>query len=292
MSSADASGAALAVIGGSGLYRMKDVDIIEEKVVQTPFGEPSDAVMVAELNGQKLLFLPRHGRGHRIMPGEINYRANICALKMLGARRIVSISAVGSMREDFHPGEIVIVDQFFDRTWGRRGTFFGEGLVGHVPFADPVCNEMAAKLYASAQELGIKSHMGGTYICIQGPTFSTRAESRIFRQWGVDVIGMTNLPEARLAREAEMCYATMALVTDYDCWRTEEDDVSVESIVETLKKNVSNAQEILRHAAENIMKNDDCECHRALEGVILSDMALVDRKTKQRLKPIAGRVIK
>jgi len=282
---------ALAVIGGSGLYNMKGVKIVEERRVETPFGEPSDAITVAELDSVRLLFLPRHGKDHRILPSEINYRANLCGLKMMGATRVVSVSAVGSMKENIHPGEIVIVDQFFDRTWGRPNTFFGDGVVGHVPFGDPVCGDMADTLHHAAKDLGIPVHKGGTYICIQGPTFSSRAESRIFRTWNVDVIGMTNLPEARLAREAELCYATLALVTDYDCWRSGEEDVSIDAILGIIGKNVSNAQEIIRRSAEKLMKGAVCKCMRALDHVIVTDKSKINEEARARLLPIAGRVL-
>ncbi len=240
-----------AVIGGSGLYAMNDLEDVQTHEVETPFGLPSDAVITGTLEGVRVAFLPRHGRGHRYMPTEVNYRANVWALKSLGAEFIVSVSATGSMKEEIEPGHLVIADQFIDRTTDRVRSFFGDGVVGHVGFGDPVCETLRQVVLAAAQKSGApKVHDGGTYICIEGPTFSTRAESNLFRSWGVSVIGMTNMPEARLAREAQMSYATIALATDYDCWHDSEEDVSVEAVIKILQQNVQNAQNVIRGVAK------------------------------------------
>jgi len=231
----------IGVIGGSGLYKMDALEDLKSVGVKTPFGEPSDEYITGSLGGVKMVFLPRHGKEHRLLPSEINYRANIYGMKKLGVTAIISVSAVGSMKEDIHPGDMVIVDQFFDRTKARESTFLGSGVAGHVEFAKPVCGDLSRVLYEAAKEAGATVHMGGTYVCIEGPQFSTRAESLIYRSWGVDVIGMTNIPEAKLAREAGICYATIALSTDYDCWHEEEESVTVEMILETIKNNVSMA---------------------------------------------------
>src|SRR5512138_1934797 len=236
----------IGLIGGSGLYEMEGLERIREERISTPFGDPSDAYVLGRLHGRAVAFLSRHGRGHRLMPSEINYRANIFGFKQLGAAWVLSASAVGSMKEEIRPRDILIPDQFFDRTTRRPSTFFGEGLVAHVSFADPVCPHLADLLVRTSREAGARTHGGGTYLCIEGPQFSTRAESRIYRSWGVDVIGMTNLQEAKLAREAELCYATVAMVTDYDCWHPEHDSVTVEQIVAVLNKNAENACNFFR----------------------------------------------
>jgi 5'-methylthioadenosine phosphorylase len=239
-----------------------------------------------------MVFLPRHGRGHRLLPSEVNYRANIFGMKQLGVERIISVSAVGSMREDIAPGHIVIPDQFFDRTQGRRAsTFFGEGVVGHVQFADPVCGDLSAILGTAASEVGAIVHRGGTYICIEGPNFSTRAESKIFRSWGVDVIGMTNLPEARLAREAEICYGTIALATDYDCWHEEHDDVSVEAVLAIIAQNVATARNIIRAAVANLAGARSCSCGEALRYAIMTRRDLIPLETKARLGVLMGKYL-
>ena len=238
--------AVIGVIGGSGLYEIEGLSNVCEVVVETPYGPTSDALVTGDLHGVKMVFLPRHGRGHRLLPSEVPFTANIYAMKKLGVERIISVSAVGSMREEIVPGHIVIPDQFFDRTLGKRPmTFFGEGIAGHVQFADPVCKDLSAVLYAAAQEAGATVHRGGTYLCMEGPQFSTRAESQIYRSWGVDIIGMTNINEARLAREAEICYGTIALATDYDCWHTAHDDVSIEAIIAIIQQNVAMARKII-----------------------------------------------
>ncbi|MDX2480026.1 MAG: S-methyl-5'-thioadenosine phosphorylase, partial [Desulfuromusa sp.] len=232
----------IGVIGGSGLYEMEGLTDVREVTLETPFGAPSDAYMTGVLDDAQMVFLPRHGRGHRLLPSEVNYRANIYGMKTLGVEHIISVSAVGSMKEEIIPGHIVVPDQFFDRTQGiRASTFFGNGVVGHVQFADPVCADLSAILVESARKVGATVHQGGTYVCIEGPNFSTRAESKIYRSWGVDIIGMTNLPESRLAREAEICYGTVALATDYDCWHEGHDDVSVEAVIAIIQQNVMTA---------------------------------------------------
>ena len=235
-----------AIIGGSGLYELEGLSDIEEHNVETPFGPPSSSIVSGILDGVRLLFLARHGKGHRLIPSEVNYRANIFALKKMGAVEVVSVSAVGSMRKDIHPGDIVVVDQYIDRTKGRPSTFFGSGIAGHVMFADPTCPDLSRRLFEAACGLGIKVHSKKTLMVMEGPAFSTRAESAMHRQLGVDLIGMTAMPEAKLAREAELCYSTLALATDYDCWHEEEDDVTVEAVLAVMKKNVDNAKKIIR----------------------------------------------
>jgi len=281
----------IAVIGGSGLYELPGLAHVREVRLKTPFGDPSDAFIVGELGEVRLVFLPRHGRGHRWLPTELNSRANIWGLKKLGAERVLSFSAVGSMREHIAPGHMVVVDQFIDRTRLRPQTFFGDGLVGHVQMADPVCADLAGVLYDSAQAAGATVHRGGTYLCIEGPQFSTRAESTLYRSWGVDVIGMTNLPEARLAREAELCYATVALSTDYDCWHQSEDDVTVEAVIAVMKSNVRTAQEIIRQAAGRLVGERTCSCGHALANALMTSPALVPASTRRRLDLLVGRYL-
>jgi 5'-methylthioadenosine phosphorylase len=279
------------IIGGSGLYRIDEEQIKEECRVKTPFGEPSDAIIIGTLDGQDVAFLPRHGRGHRTLPHEINFRANIYALKTLGVQRVVSVSAVGSMREEIVPGDLLIVDQFIDRTKDRPQTFFGNGIAAHVTFADPVCRNLREACVGAAKEAGVKAHDGGTYVCIEGPMFSSRAESNVYRSWGVDVIGMTNYQEAKLAREAEMCYATIALVTDYDCWRSEDADVDVEMIIKTLTEDVVKAQKVIRTLLPKL-GDGDCACHHSLENAIMTDPKLIPQKLKEDLAPIIGKYVK
>jgi 5'-methylthioadenosine phosphorylase len=244
----------IGIIGGSGLYQMPELENVREVPVETPFGSPSDAFIVGELDAVTVAFLPRHARGHKLTPSELPYRANIYAMKLLGVEYILSVSAVGSLQEKYAPTDFLIPDQFFDRTYARaaESTFFGNGIVGHVTFAHPVCNELGDILEAACREIGVKTHRGGTYICMEGPAFSTKAESNVYRQWGMDVIGMTNLQEAKLAREAEIAYATVALVTDYDCWYEGHDDVTVEMVIEYLNKNVRNAQLMLKEAVKRV----------------------------------------
>jgi len=286
------AGKVIGVIGGSGLYDMEGLEGVEEVAVSTPFGEPSDAYITGSLGDVRLVFLPRHGRGHRLLPSEVNYRANIYGMKKLGVEWIISVSAVGSMKESIEPGHIVVVDQFFDRTKGRPSTFFGGGVVGHIEFADPVCPVLSDVLYNAARAAGATVHRGGTYVCIEGPQFSTRAESRIYRSWGVDVIGMTNVPEAKLAREAEICYATIALATDYDCWHVTEESVSVEMILETLKANVKMAKEIIRGAAPAVEGERSCGCAEAMKYAVITDRSAIPAGAAEDLDPIIGKYLK
>lgn len=281
--------ALIGVIGGSGLYGVKDLQPIEEVCLSTPFGAPSDAIMIGRWNGVTAAFLPRHGRGHRIMPSHINARANIFALKLLGVEWLISVSAVGSMREAIVPGEVVIPDQFFDRTVARPSTFFQDGIAVHISFAEPVCAELSDILHAAALRAGARVHRGGTYLCIEGPQFSTKAESQVYRQWGVDVIGMTNIPEAKLAREAEMSYATLALVTDYDCWHETEEAVSVESIVRILQQNVAMAQRIIGEALPQIPVERGSPYRDALRGAIITNPSVIPAHIKADLAPLIGK---
>ena len=279
------------IIGGSGLYEMQGLELLREERVSTPFGEPSDRFLVGRLDGRPVAFLARHGRGHRLMPSELNFRANIYGFKALGAEWILSASAVGSMREEVKPLDILIPDQFFDRTSGRTSSFFGRGLVAHVSMADPTCAALGDVLYRAGTAVGATVHRGGTYLCIEGPQFSTRAESRIYRSWGVDVIGMTNLQEAKLAREAEICYATMALITDYDVWHESEDDVSVEAVVAVLRRNVETAKAILRAAVPRIPEARGCPCGHALRDAILTAPQAIPEAVKRDLALIVGRYV-
>ena len=282
----------IGVIGGSGLYQMEGLRVVEERNVATPFGAPSDPLVIGDVDGIEVAFLARHGRGHRQMPSELNYLANIYALKVLGAHTILSASAVGSMKEAYEPTHIVFPHQFIDRTRHRPDTFFGNGIVGHVAFADPICAGASMMMASAARECGAFAHEGGVYVCIEGPQFSTRAESALYRSWGVDVIGMTNLQEAKLAREAEICYVTMALVTDYDCWH-ESGDVSVEQILEYLRANAAMAQRIIRTTIPRVAaRTRDCACANALRYAIITDPAAVPAEVKRDLAPIIGRYIR
>ncbi len=274
----------IGVIGGSGLYELPGLSKVREVALRTPFGAPSDAFVTGELGEVRLVFLPRHGRGHRILPSEINARANIWGFKKLGAERLLSFSAVGSMKEEIAPGHLVIVDQFIDRTRGRTSTFFGGGLVGHVQFADPVCADLSAVVHRAAGAAGASVHRGGTSLCIEGPQFSTRAESRLYRSWGVDVIGMTSLPEARLAREAGLCYAAVALSTDYDCWHESEEDVTVEAVIAVMRRNVQTAQEVIRRAASDLVAPRTCRCGSSLEGALMTAPEQVPAATYRKLE--------
>jgi 5'-methylthioadenosine phosphorylase len=279
-----------AIVGGSGLYAIAAMEHVEERRVETPFGEPSDVVRIGTIEGRRVAFLARHGREHRLLPGEINYRANVFALKSVGVERILSVSAVGSLAPRIRPRDVVLVDQFIDRTSRRPVTFFGDGIAVHVSLADPVCPETRAVLLAAAGGESREVHDGGTYVCIEGPAFSTRAESRLYRSWGADVIGMTNLPEARLAREAEMCYATLALATDYDCWHAEEDDVNVETLLENLRANGETAGRVVRAAVMRIPERGaGCSCADALTRAILTPLREIPASIRQRLLPILGR---
>ncbi len=279
------------VVGGSGLYDIDGLTDVEEVALSTPFGEPSDAYVTGVLDGVRMVFLPRHGRGHRLTPSEINYRANVWGLKQLGVTRVLSVSAVGSMREDIAPGDFVVIDQFFDRTRHRPDTFFGDGVVAHVMFADPVCAHVREALLGSGNELGLRVHDGGTYLNMEGPQFSTRAESKIYRGWGVDVIGMTNLQEARLAREAELCYATVAMATDYDCWHESHDDVTVEAVLAIMHQNVDNARNLIRSAVPLLAPERDCPCATALQHAIMTAPERIPPEARDRLGLLVGKYL-
>ncbi len=281
----------IGVIGGSGLYEMEGLEGIREEAVRTHFGDPSDRYTLGRLQGRPVAFLARHGRGHRLMPSELNFRANIYGFKVLGAEWILSASAVGSLKEEIKPLDIVIPDQFFDRTKARPSTFFGNGLVAHVSVADPTCQALGEILYRAGGQVGATTHRGGTYVCIEGPQFSTRAESRIYRSWGVDVIGMTNLQEAKLAREAEICYATMALVTDYDVWHATEADVTVEAVVKILLKNVETAKAIIRAAVAMIPEARTCPCAHALKDAIITARHAIPAQVKRDLAPLVAKYL-
>ena len=287
----------IGVIGGSGIYDLDGLRDLEELTVDTPFGAPSDRLLRGRLGDATVIFLSRHGRGHRMHPHEVPYRANLFALKTLGVDWVISLSAVGSMRVDIRPGDLVVVDQYIDRTWGRPSTFFGDGIVAHVSFGDPVSPVLSDILYQAAVERsragggGERVHRGGTYVCINGPQFSTRAESHMYRKFGVDVIGMTAMPEAKLAREAEMSYATLALSTDYDCWHESEEEVTVEAVVAIMKKNARLAREVVALAVERIPDSHQCIAASALKGAIMTDPAQVPAATRQRLAPLIGRYL-
>src|SRR5205823_6231677 len=284
--------AKIGIIGGSGLYQMPELTDVDEIEVETPFGDPSDKFILGTLEDERVAFLPRHGRGHRFTPTELPFRANIYGMKLLGVERILSASAVGSLQERYAPLDMVIPDQFFDRTRARapESTFFGEGIVAHVTFAHPVCEELGDVLEESCKAAEVKTHRGGTYICMEGPAFSTKAESNVYRSWGMDIIGMTNLQEAKLAREAEICYATLALVTDYDCWHEGHDAVTVETAIEYLNKNVRNAQIIMREAVKNLSdKARSCGCGYALRNAIFTQPDLWPEETAKKLEAIIGK---
>ncbi len=283
--------AKIGIIGGSGLYQMEGLTDVHEVSLDTPFGKPSDNYILGTLEGQSVAFLARHGRGHKLMPTELPFRANIYGMKLLGVERIISASAVGSLQEQYAPTDILLPDQFFDRTRGRNSTFFGEGIVGHITFAHPVCDAICDVLDAAGKNIeGLKLHRGGTYCCMEGPAFSTLAESKLYRSWGMDVIGMTNLQEAKLAREAEICYATMALVTDYDCWHPDHDDVTVDMVIEYLNKNAANAQQLIRDAVRVLATQErTCKCGSALKHAILTQPAAISNEAKTRLAAIIGK---
>jgi 5'-methylthioadenosine phosphorylase len=283
--------AEIGIIGGSGLYAMAGLKDAREIRVKTPFGEPSDAIVVGTLEGKRVAFLARHGRGHRILPGEINFRANICAMKQLGVERVISVSAVGSLQEDLRPGEFLVVDQFVDRTKSRVSTFFGGGLVAHVTFDKPTCAKVSAVLADASTQCGVKVHPRGTYVCIEGPQFSTLAEAHVHRQLRFEVIGMTNVTEAKLAREAELCYASIAMITDYDCWHPEHESVTGAQIIATLNQNAENAQNVLREAVRTMPKERSCKCGAALRHALITDLKLVPPATKKRLAPIIGKYL-
>ena len=279
----------IGIIGGSGLYSMPGFEAHQEARLKTPFGEPSDAYIVGQLEGKRVAFLARHGRGHPLSPSELNFRANIFGMKMLGVDRIISLSAVGSLKEEHAPLDFVIPDQFFDRTRGRISTFFGNGIVAHISFADPVCPQLASLVQSSAREVGINSKKGGTYLCMEGPAFSTRAESNLYRSWGMDVIGMTNLQEAKLAREAEICYVTIAMVTDYDCWHEAHDAVTVDQIIDNLTKNAGNACKLVRHMVAGMPEEKTCKCGSALQHAILTDAGSIPAAIKENLRLLIGK---
>lgn len=285
--------ARIGIIGGSGLYNIEGITAVEKVSVKTPFGDPSDQYIVGTLEGKEVVFLPRHGVGHRINPSEINYRANIFGMKKLGVERILSVTACGSLKEEFAPLDFVVVSQFVDRTnQARTMTFFEGGIVAHIMFADPICPELSGLVYHAGKELELKMHKGGTYLNMEGPAFSTLAESKLYRSWGMDVIGMTNMAEARLAREAEMCYATLACVTDYDCWYPGHDSVTVEMVIANLQKNVSNAKRIIAGVVKEMKDERECGCSETLKYAIVTDRALIPQKVKKDLEPIIGKYVR
>jgi 5'-methylthioadenosine phosphorylase len=284
--------AEIGIIGGSGLYNMPGFTDPHEVHQKTPFGDPSDAYILGTLEGRKVVFLARHARGHKLLPSELNFRANIYGFKQLGVERIVSVSAVGSLKEEHKPLDFVIPNQFFDRTRHRIDTFFGDGIVAHVSLADPICSDMARVVRGACQAAGVSAKLGGTYICMEGPQFSTKAESNVYRSWGADVIGMTNLQEAKLAREAEICYVTVAMVTDYDCWHPHHDSVTVEQIVSVLVKNAENAAKVVKATIAGMPRQRDCKCGKALAHAILTDPAKIPAATKEKLQLILGKYLK
>jgi 5'-methylthioadenosine phosphorylase len=286
-----ATQAAIGIIGGSGLYSMSGLTNTRETRVKTPFGEPSDAIVLGALEGKRVAFLARHGRGHRILPSEINYRANVYAMKLLGVERIISVSAVGSLKEDLRPGEFLVPDQFFDRTKNRASTFFGEGIVAHVAFAHPTCRQLSSTLADACVHEAVMVHRRGTYVCIEGPQFSTLAEAEVHRQLRFEVIGMTNVTEAKLAREAEICYGAIAMITDYDCWHPEHESVTASQIIATLNQNAENAQKVLRTAIRELPAAASCKCGSALQHALVTDSKIVPKATKKRLAAIIGKYI-
>ena len=281
----------IGILGGSGLYDMAELTDREERVIETPWGDPSGPYVLVTLRGRRVAFLARHGEGHRLLPSELNFRANIYGFKVLGVEWILSASAVGSLREDYKPQDLVVPTQFFDRTRGRVSTFFGDGLVAHVGFAHPFCKRLSDIAFDSAKRAGASVHMGGTYVCMEGPQFSTTAESNAYRASGFDIIGMTNLQEAKLAREAEICYTTLALVTDYDCWHPDHDSVTVEMIVANLTQNAKTAQHVIASAVERLPIDRTCECARALASAIITRPSAIPEATKLKLKPLVGKYL-
>jgi 5'-methylthioadenosine phosphorylase len=285
------SQAEVGIIGGSGLYSMPGLTDISETILETPFGAPSDVYVLGTLEGRKVAFLARHGRGHRILPSELNFRANIHGFKQLGVERILSVSAVGSLKEEHKPLEFVIPDQFVDRTRHRVDTFFGDGVVAHIAFADPVCPQLSEAVAAACKKAKVVGKRGGTYLCMEGPQFSTKAESNLYRSWGMDVIGMTNLQEAKLAREAELCYVTVAMVTDYDCWHPHHDSVTIDQIIAVLAKNAENACNVVREAVAAMPKERSCKCGSALAHAIVTDRAKIPQATREKLNLIIGKYL-
>ena len=281
----------IAIIGGSGLYQMDGLSNTREVRVKTPFGDPSDAIVIGTLEDKRVAFLARHGRGHRFTPSEINYRANICALKMLGVEQVISVSAVGSLNEKYPPLDFVVPDQFFDRTRLRVATFFGGGIVAHVGFDKPTCPRLSARMVAACDSIEVKAHRGGTYVCMEGPQFSTLAESQFYRKQGFDVIGMTNLTEAKLAREAELCYATFAMVTDFDCWHPQHDSVTLDEIIANMGKNSENVQRAIREVVRALGEERACKCGKALAHAIMTDRKAIPAAAKRRLAPIIGKYV-
>ncbi|MBI3680469.1 MAG: S-methyl-5'-thioadenosine phosphorylase [Acidobacteria bacterium] len=281
----------IGIIGGSGLYTMPGFEAHQEARIETPWGEPSDAYIAGTLAGKRVAFLARHGRGHRISPSELNFRANIYGFKKLGVRQIISLSAVGSLKEEHKPLEFVLPDQFFDRTRGRVSTFFGEGAVAHISFADPICERLSKIVFEACRQAGVTAKRGGTYLCMEGPAFSTKAESSVYRSWGMDVIGMTNLQEAKLAREAEICYVTVAMVTDYDCWRPGHDAVTVNDIIANLTKNAENAAKVVGGAVSRLDDDATCKCHSALSHAIITDRKAIPEATRKKLELLIGKYL-
>lgn len=282
---------AIGIIGGSGLYEMEGLEEVREVEVSTPFGAPSDMLVTGRYAGRPLVFLPRHGRGHRFLPSEVPYRANLWALKSLGVEWVISVSAVGSLEEELHPGDICLPDQFIDRTWGRQSTFFGNGLAGHVGFANPICAELQQAVWDTREAVAARFHRGGVYLCMQGPQFSTRAESFLHRSWGARVIGMTNATEAKLAREAELCYVTVALVTDYDCWHESEAEVSIEAVLEVLHKNVDTAKRIIQKAVPRIPAQRACPCATAARYALMTPAAQIPPETRRAVELLYGKYL-
>ena len=283
----------IGIIGGSGLYKIEGIKDIKQVKIETPFGEPSDKFTVGNIEGKEVVFLPRHGIGHRISPSEINYRANIFGMKKLGVERIISVTACGSLKEQIKPLDFVVVDQFVDRTnRARNMTFFEKGIVAHIVFAHPICEELSRVVYEAGKTLKLNMHKGGTYINMEGPAFSTLAESNLYRSWGIDVIGMTNMPEAKLAREAEICYSTLACVTDYDCWHPQQESVTIDMVIQNLSKNIENAKKIISEIIRKLSEKRSCVCKDALQYAIVTDTKLIPEKTKNDLKIIIGKYVK
>jgi len=282
----------IGIIGGTGLYQMEGLNVKETRKIKTPFGDPSDEYIIGELEGKEVVFLPRHGVGHRLLPSELNFRANIFGMKLLGVGWILSVSACGSLKEEMRPLDIVIPDQFFDRTRNRISTFFGNGIAAHPAFSHPFCENIRKVFFSAKSIVDCKLHYGGTYLCMEGPQFSTKAESNVYRSWGMDIIGMTNLQEAKLAREAEICYATLACVTDYDCWHESEEIVTIAEVIDNLKKNALNAQKIIRHAVKNIPSLRDCECAESMKYAIVTNSEFIPDDVKTKLSPIIGKYVK